>query len=279
LKEEKVKTEEGAPLAVEKFEGAEAWTLTYPPVNAIGPQWLDDVTDQLEKSIADPETSVVVVTSGLRLFSAGADTAWMAQEYLAHGGDGLVDNFSATMDRFRELCKRMRHAPLLFIAAIGGHALAGGLEFAAACDLRFASDEDRIQIGVPEMKHFGVMPSGGGGAQFLARILGPSRALFFILDGNSVTPREAYRLGLVDRLIPPEDLLPDTLSFASRVARQAGRVGIAACKHAVMEVSELPFDQSLERDRAVHWDSVRKGKFLSGIPAFIDQFGATAKRT
>jgi enoyl-CoA hydratase len=251
--------------------------MTYPPFNAISPQWLKDVNEQLDKTIADEEISVVVLASGLRLFSAGADASWMAEEYSERGGEGLVDVFSSTMDDFRALCKRIRSAPVLFIAAMGGHTLAGGLELAAACDLRLASDNERVQIGVPEMQHFGVMPSGGGGAQFLARILGPSRALYFILDGNSVTPQEAYRMGLVDALLPAESFEQDTVDFAGRVARQAGRIGVAACKHAVLDLSQLPLDEALDRERSVHWDSVRRGNFLPGIPAFIAQFGSSTR--
>jgi enoyl-CoA hydratase len=176
------------------------------------------------------------------------------------------------MDSFRELCISIRRSPFLVIAAINGHALAGGLELAAACDLRFAADSDKIQIGVPEMDLFGELPSGGGGAQFLTRLMGPSHALQFILDAKSVSPKGAYSLRLVERLVPPETLLADTEAFAGAVARKAGRVGVAAAKAAVLGGAEMPLFNALEYDRSIHWDAMRRGNFVNGLANFVERF-------
>jgi enoyl-CoA hydratase/carnithine racemase len=189
------------------------------------------------------------------------------------GAAGLLEDFNRTMDRFREVCIAIRRAPLLVIAALNGHTLAGGLELAAACDLRFCSDFEKLQIGVPEMDLFGNMPTGGGGAQFLARLMGPSRALRFILDAKPIGPAAALETGLVDDVFPSEDLLDRSRAFAAEVAAKAGRIGVAAAKRAVLTGPELPLLEAMELDRSLHWDAMRRGNFLPGVDAFVERFG------
>jgi enoyl-CoA hydratase len=178
-------------LRVTTERGVQTWTMVFPPVNAISPEFLSAMDDALTTAEARPDVSVVVLASGLRVFSAGADAKWMKQVAEEEGAPGLLQRFNKSMDLFRELCLRIRHSDLLVLATVGGHALAGGLELAAACDLRFAADDDRIQIGATEMKLFGVMPSGGGGTQYIARLMGPSRCLQFLLEAEPTSPRQA----------------------------------------------------------------------------------------
>src|SRR4051812_38405419 len=165
------------PIDVSAGDGWQAWTMQLRPVNAISPEFLDALEQAIAAVEADDAVSVVVLGSALRVFSAGADAAWMAATVATVGPQGLLAEFMATMNRFRAACAAMRGSRVLFLAALGGHTLAGGLELAAACDLRFAADDDRLQLGVPEMDLFGAMPSGGGGVQYLTRLMGPSRAL------------------------------------------------------------------------------------------------------
>jgi enoyl-CoA hydratase len=247
--------------------------MAFEPVNAIGPPFMEAMEDAFDAALADEGTAVVVITSALRVFSAGADAAWMGQVVRAHGAERLLKDFNRTMDRFRNLCIAMRRSELLSIAAINGHALAGGLELAAACDLRFASNHERIQIGASEMKLFGVMPSGGGGAQFIARLMGPGRALDFILEGANCGPARARELGLVERLYSPEDLLSEAVQFGKRIAARAGRVGINAAKRSILDGVTLPVYEGLELDRVVHWDSMRRGGFLPGVEEFVERYG------
>jgi len=254
-------------------EGHQTWTMRFPPVNAISPEFLDALEHNLDTALADESVSVVVLTSGLRVFSAGADASWIGEVVKAHGSAHLLQQFKATMDRFRELCLRMRRSDLLFVAALNGHTLAGGLELAAACDLRFAADSDRLQIGASEMKLFGVLPSGGGGTQYLTRLAGPGRMLDFVLEAEPCGSRRALELGLVERLYPAEDLLEETESFAARIAKRAGRIGVNAAKRGILDAATLPLYEALEFDRAVHWDAMRRGGFLPGIDAFVERFG------
>ncbi|MEA2330759.1 MAG: hypothetical protein QOH58_897 [Thermoleophilaceae bacterium] len=260
-------------VEVRPGEGLQTWLMQSPPVNALSPEFLAELDARLSDAIADESVSVVVLTSGLKVFSAGADAKWMAGVVSEKGSEALLEEFNRTMDGFRELCLRMRRSPLLIVAAMNGHTLAGGLELAVACDLRFSSKADSLQVGAPEMNLFGEMPSGGGGVQFMARLMGPNRALQFILDGNPVSPSRAFELGLVDRLCEPDSLLDETERFAADVARKAGRVGLAAAKRAVFTGVELPLYEALELDRSLHWESMRRGNFLAGVDAFVKRFG------
>jgi enoyl-CoA hydratase len=260
-------------LQVSGDGGVQTWVMAFEPVNAIGPAFLDEMDKALSAALTDESVSVIVLTSGLRVFSAGADAEWIGRVAREGGPAELLKVFNKTMDRFREVCVRMRRSSLLFIAAVNGHALAGGLELAAACDLRFAADHDRIRIGAPEMKLFGVLPSGGGGAQFISRLMGPARALDFLLEAESCSPARALQLGLVERLYPADQLVAEARAFGQRVAERAGRVGIGAAKRSVTEGATLPIYDGLDLDHVVHWDSMRRGGFLPGIAAFVDKHG------
>lgn len=259
-------------LQISAGDGYEVWSMNLAPVNAINSEMLEALHSEIARVRNDSTVAAVVLTSGLRVFSAGADATWMADVVGRDGSAALLEQFNETMDRFRLVCRALRELPALVVAAIGGHALAGGLELAAACDLRFSSDSERLQIGVPEMDLFGAMPSGGGGAQFLARLLGPSRALEFIFDAKPISPQRAQEIGLVERLYPAEELLGAAEAFAGGVAKKAGRVGVAAAKRAIFIGSELSLGAALELDRSIHWDAMRRGNFIPGVDAFVSKF-------
>lgn len=257
--------------------GVQTWAMGFAPANGIGPTLLDALHGQLAETLADDSISAVVLASDLEVFSAGADATWMREVAKTEGAEALLDVFVETMDGFRDLSLRLRRSPVLVIAALGGHTLAGGLELAAACDLRFAADEDRIKLGVPEMDLFGQLPDGGGGVQFLSRLMGPSQSLQFILGAKPVSPRTARELGLVDRLCPPVTLRAEAEQFAAEVAKKTGRTGVAAAKQTVFGGWELPLDAALDLDRSVHWDSVRRGDFAGTVQRFVERFASSSQ--
>lgn len=268
----------GPALAVADHDSVRQWTMQLAPVNAINAEMLDAFEAALDDAEADRNVAAVVLGSGLKVFSAGADATWMAQTVESIGLQGLLENFNATMDRFRAVCLRLRQAPFLVIAALDGHALAGGLELAAACDLRFCGDNHKLSLGVPEMDLFGCLPSGGGGAQFLARLLGPSRALEFILNAKPVSPARAHEIGLVDRLCLTGQAGAEALEFAREVAGKAGRIGVSSAKRAVFGLGELPLGSALPLDGVLHWDTMRRGNFLAGVEAFAKRYASGAAR-
>lgn len=265
-------------LAVDDHGKVRQWTMQLPPVNAINAQMLDELEAALGAAERDEQVAAVVLASSLKVFSAGADATWMAQAAADLGPQGLLAEFNATMDRFRAVCIRLRKAPFLVIAAIDGHALAGGLELAAACDLRFSADDNQLRLGVPEMDLFGCLPSGGGGAQFLARLMGPSRALEFMLNAKPVSPSRAFDLGLIDRLCGGSDARTAALEFAGEVTAKAGRIGVECAKRAVFVAAELPLDPAMVLDATMHWDTMRRGNFLAGVEAFASRYASGRAR-
>jgi enoyl-CoA hydratase len=264
----------GPALAVADHDSVRRWTMRLAPVNAINAEMLDAFEAALDDAEADDGVAAVVLDSGLKVFSAGADATWMAVTVRRVGLDGLLKDFNATMDRFRAVCLRLRQAPFLVIAAIDGHALAGGLELAAACDLRFCGDSGGLRLGVPEMDLFGCLPSGGGGAQYLTRLLGPGRALEFILSANPVSPARAFEMRLIDRLCPGGQAGSEALEFAREVAGKAGRIGVNCAKRAVFDAGELPLSSGLRLDGELHWDTMRRGNFLAGAEAFAARYAS-----
>ena len=265
------------PLTIEARDGYQVWSMNLAPVNAIGPELLTAFHNAILAVRNDESVAAVVLASDLRVFSAGADATWMAGVVADVGAEGLLEIFNVTMDRFRMVCRALRELPVLVVAAISGHALAGGLELAAACDLRFCSDDERTQLGVPEMDLFGAMPTGGGGAQFLARLLGPARALEFILEAKPITPQQALTLGLVERLYPRDEVRAAAETFAAEVAAKAGRIGVSAAKRSIQVGAEMPLGAALQLDQSVHWDAMRRGNFLPGVDAFVTKFGQSSK--
>jgi enoyl-CoA hydratase len=270
----------GPALAVADHGGAQRWTMQLAPVNAINADMLAAFEAALDAAEADHAVAAVVLDSGLKVFSAGADATWMAQTATKLGPQGLLEDFNVTMDRFRAVCLRLRQAPFLVIAALDGHTLAGGLELAAACDLRFCADVPGLRLGVPEMDLFGCLPSGGGGAQFLARLLGASRALEFILSAKPISPARAFEIGLVERLCPAgqASASAEALSFAGEVAGKAGRIGVSCAKRAIFGAGELPLSAALPLDGALHWDTMRRGNFLAGVEAFTQRYASGSAR-
>src|SRR5713226_7310782 len=123
----------------------------------------------------------------------------------------------------------MEHTPKVFIAAIGGHCLGGGLEIALATDFRFAA-EGKYRLGLPEVT-LGLLP-GNGGTQRLPRLIGANKALEMMLTGETVTPEDALRLGLVNKVYPADKLLEETAAYARKLTAGAS-LAIARIKQCV----------------------------------------------
>ena len=168
---------------------------------------LDAVFAQLA---ADPAVRVILLTgAGGRAFAAGADISELAAT--------SPENAKAFALRGQAVFRKIENLGKPVIACIQGFALGGGCELALACTLRIASDDARL--GQPEVK-LGVIP-GYGGTQRLPRLIGPSAALKLLLTGEIINAQEALRLGLVDELVPPAELLTRAEALAQAIAANA----------------------------------------------------------
>lgn len=164
--------------------------LDRPPANSYDYAFLRELGSAIDEARVDEEVRAVVVASASeRFFSAGADVAAFQA--------GTPRRRAMTALLAHEVFRKMENTPMVFVAAIAGHALGGGLELALSCDLRFAA-ETEYQLGLPEV-NLGLFP-GSGGTQRLPRLVGLSRGLDLIVNGQTLNPKAAHELGLVDRL-------------------------------------------------------------------------------
>ncbi|MYF85196.1 MAG: 3-hydroxyacyl-CoA dehydrogenase [Rhodospirillaceae bacterium] len=174
------------------------WNIPDRPVNVMNETTMAGFRDEVEKAIADDAVKGVVIASSKEDFIAGADIDGFLEDLSV---EALLPQFLMfdKVGRLMETCGKP------FVAAINGHALGGGFETALCCHYRIAADNPKARIGLPEIG-LGVLP-GGGGTQRIPRMLGLQAGLKMLLDGRKHTVAEAAKMGLVDEVVPPEDLL------------------------------------------------------------------------
>ncbi|HEV2499409.1 MAG TPA: enoyl-CoA hydratase-related protein [Terriglobia bacterium] len=159
--------------------------------------------------------AVILTGSGERAFAAGADVAELAE--LADPTTGGANLGSEAAQRGQRVLRLIENLGKPVIAAVRGYAVGGGCELAMACTLRIASETARF--GQPEVK-LGLIP-GYGGSQRLARLVGKGRAFEIILTGEMITAAEAYRIGLVNRVVPDQDLITAAETLARKIMANA----------------------------------------------------------
>jgi len=199
-------------------DGVALVRLNRPPLNALSQALLGALAETARALAGDTELKAVVVTGSEKALAAGADI-----EEFVH-----VDAPRNINAIFREAFDALSAIPRPVIAAISGYALGGGLELALACDFRVASVSARL--GQPEIL-LGLIP-GAGGTQRLARLVGPARAKDLIFSGRQVRADEALTIGLVDRVVPADDVEANALEWAASFARGAV-VAIGLAKSAI----------------------------------------------
>jgi enoyl-CoA hydratase len=214
---------------------------------------------------ADEGVKAVIVTgAGEKSFVAGADISQITELSAMQGRDWGT--------RGQQVFSQIENLPKPVIAAINGYALGGGLELAMACHIRIASENARL--GQPEVK-LGIVP-GYGGTQRLPRLVGKGRALEMILTGDPVTAEEAYRMGLVNRVVPREELLPTARRLAAKIMEN-GPVAVALCLQAVHRGMEMPLDAALPWEASQFGLSCATEDIREGTRAFLEKRKAEFK--
>jgi enoyl-CoA hydratase/carnithine racemase len=234
-------------------------TLDRPPANSYDAGFLEEL-DQAIGQVAEAEVAVAVVRSASeKFFSAGADVKAFLQRS-AEENMVMCRRAHQVLDRFAA------EAPL-FVAAIAGHALGGGYEIALACDIRVAA-EGRYRIGLPEVT-LGLLP-GTGGTQRLPRLIGRGRALELMCTGRTVTPAEAERLGMVDRLVPAEEFEQAVAELAGGLAAGAP-LAVAAITRVVNDGLDRPLPEALDRELEELAALFASEDAREGMTAFTDK--------
>lgn len=247
---------------LEVNEGVGIIRLNRPPANAHNLEMLRELDNIIVESRFDDKVKVLVITSAVpRFFSAGFDINEIkdkSPEYI-----GLSSQFS------KEVMLRMMSTKKLIISAINGHCMGGGLELALATDIRFASNDDNIKFGMPEVSNLALIP-GEGGTQFLARIVGRSKAIYLMVSGKTLSPKEAYTLGIVDELFEPEKLLESTLEFAKQMAKGPS-LAIGFAKLAVNDGMDLPLPVAFALEREMQNQALASEDAKEGARAFFEK--------
>ncbi len=246
-----------------RADGVAVITLDNPKVNALSRALLARLADVAESLSVDPP-GAVVVTGGDRLFAAGADIA----EF------GGPDEARAITAGFHRALDAVAAIPRLVIAAVSGYALGGGCELALACDYRIAGE--RAVFGQPEIL-LGIIP-GGGGTQRLSRAVGPSRAKELMLTGRQVRSDEALRIGLVDEVVPNDELSGRALGLAAELAAGAV-VAQALVKRAVDEGSSVALADGLALEQALFEDVFTTDDSRVGVQSFLEHGPGQARFT
>jgi len=219
--------------------------------------------DAVDMAAKDAAIGAVVVTGAGRAFSAGGDIALM-EKVMSAGAKW--ENFSGVVTGGREFALAVRACPKPVIAAVNGAAAGGGMGLALSCDIRWASEKAKFSQGFAKI---GLHPDWGS-VYVLPRLVGVSRALEMMWTGDPIDAAEALRLGIVSRVLPPEQLLPETLAFAERLA-QGARFALSEIKRSALASLTLSLEGALEREIDAQERCWNTRDAREGIDAFIEK--------
>ena len=255
-------SDESALVHLERRDdGVAVLRLDNGKVNALSTALLAEL-EGAATALHDDPPGAVVLTGGDRIFAAGADIKeFGGREEARRVGRA----FSQALDAVSAI-------PRAVIAAITGAALGGGCELAMACDLRIASD--RAKLGQPEIL-LGIIP-GGGGTQRLPRLVGVSRAKDLILTGRAVSAEEALRIGLVDRVVPHDEVNSAALTLAAELA-QGPLAAHSMAKLAIDEGLEVTLAKGLALEQDLFTEVAGTEDAGIGVRSFLEHGPGEAK--
>jgi enoyl-CoA hydratase len=248
-------------IALERAGAVATVRLNRPSVlNALNLQMLDELIGTFAELDADASVRAVILTgTGPKAFAAGADIGELNALPNARAAEAQARKGQA-------LTRALERMHLPVIAAVNGFALGGGCELAMACDIRIASENARF--GQPEV-NLGILP-GYGGTQRTARLVGEGMAMYLCLTGEMIDAAEALRVGLVQRVVPFEELQAEARRIADLIASKAP-LAVAAAKRAVVEAGSLPLDDGLALEALLFGRAVMTDDFREGSSAFLEK--------
>ena len=246
-------------LLVEKRDAVALVTINRPDkLNALNIKTREEGAALLDELAQDDSVRVVVLTgAGEKSFVAGADIA----EF-----EGRTAHTQRSVMLSRSLFTALDSFPKPIIAMINGFCLGGGNELAMACDLRIASDKARF--GQPEI-NLGIIP-GGGGTQRLARLVGEGKAMEIILTGDMIDAATAHSIGLVNMVVPHEELEAKTMALAAKIAEKSP-VALRMAKEAVKIASRSNLDEGLRREVDLFALCFASEDKEEGVAAFLEK--------
>ncbi|MBQ4341547.1 MAG: enoyl-CoA hydratase/isomerase family protein [Clostridia bacterium] len=227
-------------------------------LNALNSEALDGLLSTVQKIADDISVRALIVTGEGKAFVAGADIAEM-KDLDADAGRGFGLRGQAALSAVEAL-------PMPVIAAVNGYALGGGCELALCADIRIASEKARF--GQPEVG-LGITP-GFGGTQRLPRVIGVSKAMDLILTGRTVKADEALAMGLVDRVVPPDELMPEALKLAGLIAANAP-FAVRASKRAIRRFTDAGQTEGLLYEAEMFGECFATNGQKMAMEAFVNK--------
>lgn len=244
-------------LSVTKQDGVATVVIDNPPMNVLSTRVtteLDDVFRELETD--NTVISIILTGAGDRAFMAGADI----KEFPERDKEKKEEN------SIHEVFNRIETIPKPTIALLNGFTLGGGLELALTCDIRIA--EDHAKIGLPEV-NLGLLP-GGGGTQRLPRVVGSAKAKEIMFTGEAVLAEEAYKLGIVNKVVKQGEGKQAAEQLAQKLAKKSLQA-LSRIKKLVNEGKELPIQDGLKQEEALFKELFTTEDAKEGIKAFIEK--------
>ncbi len=244
----------------EKSEGIATITINRPQaLNALNVETLQEISARLADAKKDKNIKVVVITgAGDRAFCAGADLNMMQ-------GAGAYDGMHLSQVG-QKLTMEIENLEKAVIAAINGYALGGGLELAMACDLRIASEN--AWLGQPEV-NVGLIP-GWGGTQRLPRFVGKGKAKEMIFTGNRIDAKTAEQLGLLNKVVPLDQLKSAVKEFASQLMSKPP-IAIELAKQLINNSTEIDLKVGLTNEAEAFGVLASTEDFKEGVNAFLEK--------
>jgi enoyl-CoA hydratase/carnithine racemase len=248
-------------IQVEVEDKIAVLTIDHPPVNSFNVQVVTELEQAMDELLVDDEVKVIIITGGgTRAFIAGADIPEI--KAALEQPDGLKE----TTGQGHALFLKIEKATKPIIAAINGFCLGGGMELAMSCHMRVCSD--RAQLGQPEI-NLGIIP-GWGGTQRLPRLANRGKAIEMILTGDMITAQDAYRLGLVNKVVPHDAVLKEAQGLARKIASKS-KLPVAAALRAITEGLAVPIEEGLKIE-ADEFDKLGSSEDArEGVSAFLEK--------
>jgi enoyl-CoA hydratase len=247
-------------LLTRKSDGIGWITVNRPDkLNALNVETVEELRAAFQEFDKDDEVKAVILTgAGEKAFVAGADISEFIHLDAEKGKHYAL--------RGQELSKFIENFRKPVIAAINGYALGGGTEFALACHIRLASEN--AKMGQPEVK-LGLIP-GFGGTQRLSRLVGKGKAMEMILSGKVIDAGEACGIGLVNKVIPAKDLLPEAEALAKEIIKNAP-LALQYSIEAINRGLDKSLDAGLELEAEIFGRACSTEDSLEGAKAFLEK--------
>ncbi len=225
-------------------------------LNALSDQLLSELGEALKAFLKDDQVRCIIITGGEKAFCAGADLKAM----VSRGPKDILDRFTSSVFSLLRNCTK----PV--IAAVSGFCFAGGCELALACDMIVASET--AKFGQPEI-NVGIMP-GAGGTQRWTRTVGKARAMEIVLTGAPIDARKALEWGIVNRVVPFDELLNEAKRLAAKIAAKPP-FSVRMAKDAILKAQDMPLESGLDYENRLFAMLFGTEEQKEGMSAFLEK--------